>query len=168
MITELQWYAVYVNSRAEKKVMEQLLMKGIEAYVPLVKTLRQWSDRKKWVDIPLLNGYVFVKISSIYLEKVLQTKGVVNFVRYCGELAKIRDVEIMRLKQLVELGYQMEASPINKKYAEGDKVIITSGALKNMEGYITEAKEGKFIEVLLDSIGQVIKVRLPKEILMTV
>jgi len=98
----------------------------------------------------------------------LQTRGVVNFVRHCGQLAGIREVEILRLKQLVELGYQMETSPLTKVYSEGDKVKITSGALKNMEGYITEAKEGKFIEVLLDSIGQLIKVRLPKELLIEV
>jgi len=41
------WHALYVSSRTEKKVMQTLLSKNIEAYVPLVKTMRQWSDRKK-------------------------------------------------------------------------------------------------------------------------
>ena len=168
MTNESNWYAIYVNSRSEKKVMEQLLMKGVEAYVPLVKTLRQWSDRKKMVELPLMNGYVFVRMLSHNMDPILQTRGVVNFVRYCGQLAKIREIEINRLKQLVDLGYQMEVGPIAKTYVEGDKVKITSGALKNMEGFVTEAKEGKFIEVVLDSIGQVIKVRLPKELLLSV
>ncbi|MBK6836162.1 MAG: UpxY family transcription antiterminator [Bacteroidetes bacterium] len=58
------WFALYVSSRAEKKVMESLLTKGIQAYAPLVKTVRNWSDRKKTVELPLLNGYVFVYISD--------------------------------------------------------------------------------------------------------
>lgn len=161
-----QWHALYVNSRAEKKVMETLLSKGVEAYIPLVKTMREWSDRKKMVEFPLLNGYVFVKSTVILRATVLQTKGVVNFVRHCGEIAIIREIEIDQLKQLVDLGYQMEVNAITRAYELGDKVKITSGALKNIEGFVLEQKEGKFVEVLLESIGQSIKVKLPQEILL--
>jgi transcription antitermination factor NusG len=144
------------------------LSKQIEAYVPLVKTMKQWSDRKKMVELPLLNSYVFVKIDLKEKDKVAQTKGVVNFVRHCGEIAKIREQEINQIKQLVDLGYHLEASGCKKDYKEGDKVKITSGALKNIEGFVTESKEGRFIEVVLDSIDQVIKVKLPKELLMAI
>jgi len=161
----MTWNALYVNSRTEKKVVELLLSKNIEAYVPLVKTLRQWSDRKKMVEFPLLNGYVFVKITPIQQEKVLQTKGVVNFVRSEGKIAIIRDIEIERLKQLVTLGYQLEVSHIKQNYKEGDKVKIISGPLKEVEGYVSVNKDGRFIEVLLESIGQSLKVKLPEEIL---
>lgn len=163
-----QWHALYVNSRAEKKVMETLVSKGIEAYLPLVKTMKQWSDRKKWVEFPLMNGYVFVKIASSEKEKVLQTKGVVSFVRHCGEIAKIREHEITQLKQLVDLGYQMEVGSINRVYKEGDKIKVTSGTLKNLEGFVIEQKEGRYIEVVLETIGQSIKVKLPQEILLAI
>ncbi|MBA3679595.1 MAG: UpxY family transcription antiterminator [Bacteroidetes bacterium] len=163
-----KWHAVYVSSRTEKKISENLNNKGIEAYVPLVKTMRQWSDRKKMVELPLLNGYVFVKISSTENDKVMQTKGIVNFVRSEGKFATIRDLEIDRLKQLVELGYHMEVNGINKEYKEGDKVKINSGSLKGIEGYVIDAKENKQIEVLLESIGQCIRVKLPKEILLSI
>ena len=117
-----KWNAIYVSSRTEKKISELLNGKGIDAYVPIVKTMRQWSDRKKMVEMPLLNGYVFVKITSAENDKVMQTKGVVNFVRSEGKIAIIRDVEIDRLKQLVQLGYHLEVSGIDREYKEGDKV----------------------------------------------
>ncbi len=163
---EKNWYALYVNSRSEKKVMEALLSKGFEAYVPLVKTMKQWSDRKKMVELPLLNGYVFVKSGVTANGPVLQTRGVVSFVRIEGKLAVVRDEEIERLKQLILLGYQMETGSINRNYKEGDKVKITSGVLKSIEGFVSENKEGRFIEVVLESIGQSIKVKLPGEILL--
>lgn len=163
-----QWHAVYVSSRTEKKISENLISKGIEAYVPLVKTMRQWSDRKKMVEMPLLNGYVFVKIASADNDKIMQTRGVVNFVRSEGKIATIRDIEIDRLKQLVELGYHLEANGISKKYKEGDKVKITSGVLKGIEAYVVSANEDYQIEVLLESIGQCIRVRLPKELLASI
>ncbi|MEO6305904.1 MAG: transcription termination/antitermination NusG family protein, partial [Bacteroidia bacterium] len=113
------------------------------------------------------NGYVFVNIASSENDKVMQTKGVVNFVKSEGKIAVIRDIEIDRLKQLVELGYHLEANGINRKYKEGDKVKITSGVLKGIEGYVVDAGENKQIEVLLESIGQCIRVKLPNELIMS-
>lgn len=162
------WRAMYVASRQEKKVGELLIKKGIEAYVPVIKTMRQWSDRKKLVEIPLLNGYVFAYINASEQEKTIQTKGVVNFVRSDGKIATVRDHEIEQLKQLVDLGYQMEVNGVKRNFKEGDKVKITSGALKNIEGFVLENKEGRFIEVILESIGQSIRVKLPQEILLPV
>jgi transcription antitermination factor NusG len=159
------WHAIYVKSRTEKKVMMRLEDKGIEAYAPMVKTIRQWSDRKKKVELPLINGYVFVFIEPRDHEKVLQTAGVVNFVRSEGKIALVRPIEIERLKQLCTLGYQMESQAISRRYNEGDKVKIQSGPLKGLEGFVTTHREYRDIEVLLESIGQCIRVRLPQEIL---
>jgi transcription antitermination factor NusG len=159
------WHALYVSSRQEKKIFEKLQQKHIEAYLPLVKTMRQWSDRKKLVELPLMNGYVFVKTTATENDKVLSTAGVVNFVRAEGKIAQVREEEIARLKQLIELGYQMEVHGIDREYKQGEKVKINSGALKNIEGFVIENKTGRHIEVLLESIGQSIRVKLPKDIL---
>jgi transcription antitermination factor NusG len=159
------WHAIYVKSRTEKKVMELLQERSIDAYVPIVKTLRQWSDRKKKVELPLLHGYVFVNVEPKQHEQVLQTRGVVSFVRSEGKIAIIRQVEIDRLKQLEELGYQMEAHPLRRNYEEGDKIKITSGPLKGLEGFVMDSAGQRSIEVLLESIGHSITVRLPQEIL---
>lgn len=162
----MQWYALYANSRAEKKIGETLAAAGIVTYVPLVKTMRQWSDRKKMIELPLLNGYVFVKALQTQFDRILQTRGVVNFVRSEGKIATIREVEINRLKQLVELGYQIDSSAIKRRYNEGDKIKINSGPLKDIEGFVVNQKENRYIEVLLESIGQCIKVKLPQELIL--
>lgn len=164
--SEKKWHAIYVNSRAEKKVAEVLIQKNINAYVPLVKSVRQWSDRKKIVEFPLLNGYVFVNIMSTEKDKVMQSKGVVSFVKSDGKIAVIKDIEIERLRQLVDLGYQIEAEAINKQYNPGDKIKITSGSLKGIEGFVMETLGVKTIEVLIESIGHCIRVKLPKEIVL--
>lgn len=155
------WRALYVSSRSEKKVMETLQGRTLESYVPLVKTLRQWSDRKKLVEMPLLSGYVFVRVTASQHDRVTTTRGVVSFVRSEGKIAKVRDEEIARLKQLVELGYQAEASAIGKVYRTGEKVKITSGPLRGIDGYVTQAGDQKLLEILLESIGQCVRVKLP-------
>jgi len=55
------------------------------------------------------------------------------------------------------------AESISRKYKEGDKVKITSGAFMGIEGFVVTSNSGKNIEVLLESIGQCIRVKLPKE-----
>lgn len=162
----MSWQALYVNSRAEKKIAETLLSKHIEAYVPLTKIMRQWSDRKKLVEVPLINGYVFVKSESSQYDKILQTKGVVAFVKSEGKIASIRELEIERLKQLIQLGYQLEATAVSRLYKPGDRIKITAGPLKGIEGYVSEPRHYNKIDVVLESIGQCIKVQLPSELLL--
>ena len=60
----MPWYVVYTKSKQEKKVAEGLKKLGIEAYCPLVTVMKQWSDRKKKVEVPLINSYVFVNIDE--------------------------------------------------------------------------------------------------------
>ena len=62
----------------------------------------------------------------------------------------------------------MEAIAIDKNFNMGDKVKIISGALKNIEGFINDTKEGRIIEIILESMGQVIKVKLPKDIIISI
>ena len=159
------WYALYIASRQEKKVMQCLQTKNLECYAPMVKTMRQWSDRKKMVDLPLLKGYVFVHLKPIERELVFQVRGIVNYVRSAGKDAVVQDHEILRLKQIVELGYHIEVLHQCLTYREGDKVKITAGPLKNIEGYIVQSKNEKFMDIQLECIGKSIRVKLPVEIL---
>jgi transcriptional antiterminator RfaH len=82
-----KWYAVYTRSRFEKQVLKGLQDQGIEAYLPLIKTVRQWSDRKKTVEVPLFSSYVFVHIDRRFYDQVLQTMGVVKYISFEGKTA---------------------------------------------------------------------------------
>jgi transcription antitermination factor NusG len=55
-----KWLVFYTKSRNEKSAYKNLKKFGFEPYLPLQKVLRQWSDRKKKVELPLFNSYIFV------------------------------------------------------------------------------------------------------------
>ena len=168
MQRDKKWHAVYVNSRAEKKVYAALVSRKLDAYLPIVKTMRQWSDRKKLVQVPLFSGYVFVSITAAEYDRVLETPGVVSYVRSEGKVARIRDEEIARLRELVDLGYQIEARPAKKNLKTGTKVRIGSGVLKGIEGFVVGTGDQRRVELLLESIGHTLIVRLPEEILLEI
>ena len=57
-----EWFVLVTANRAEKKVGIGLSEIGIENFVPVKLKLRQWHDRKKWVEMPLFNNYIFVLV----------------------------------------------------------------------------------------------------------
>ena len=98
----MPWYALYTESRQEKKVAARLAQLGIEVYCPLIIQERQWSDRKKKVEVPLLPSYVFVKLESHNRELVFQVSGVVRYLYWLGQPAIIKDAEIEMLQKWLQ------------------------------------------------------------------
>jgi transcription antitermination factor NusG len=118
--SENKWYAVYTRPRAEKQVYERLVDAGIETFLPLTKTIRQWSDRKKIVEKPLLSSYVFVKTKRTQFPCVYKTPGIVKFVTFEGKPASIPQKQIDNLRLLINSDAEIEVSSEN--FAKGDHV----------------------------------------------
>ncbi len=155
-----QWYAIYTKSRTEKKVVKLLDDFGIECYLPLIKKLRQWSDRKKWIEDPLIRSYVFVKIADDreYLN-VLQTDGVVRFVTFAGKAAMIPEKQIEDIKLLLASEKELEVTTEN--FEPGMDIIVHAGPLKGLEGELIEKRGKNKVQVKLEAIGQSILVEIP-------
>lgn len=158
--TSLRWYAVYVRSRHEFTVRDQLAAARIEQFLPTVERLRRWKDRKKLVTFPLFPGYLFVRIpkSRDALLSVLKTKGVVRFLgKTPGSPEPVPDAQIESLKTLVASGRDIEVYPYLR---EGQRVRIRWGPLAGIEGILKE-KRGQHILVLsIDILQQGASVRV--------
>lgn len=130
--TEKRWYAVYTHSRAEKRVNDRLTDAGIETFLPLQKTLRQWSDRKKLVEKPLISSYVFVKVTPKEFFTVRTTDGVVKFIMIQGKPVDIPEIQITNLRILC--GSDVEVAVSSDVYAKGDMVEVIYGSLTGLRG----------------------------------
>src|SRR4051812_43960085 len=95
-----KWYPVYTHARAEKKACQALIKKGIETYLPLNRQLKQWSDRKKWVEEPFIKSYLFVYITEQEQMEVLMTKGIARFIYFSGKITCMPFTQIDELKLL--------------------------------------------------------------------
>ena len=146
----LKWYAVYTRPRFEKQVYQRLQEQGIEAYLPLIKTMRQWSDRKKMVEIPLFSSYVFVNITRSNYDRVLQTFGVVKYITFEGKAATIPCEQIDNLKIIVNSNEHVETAWVSRK--KGDKVVVTAGSLKGLRGELITDGGRKKVLVRIESI----------------
>lgn len=156
---EKKWYVLYVKSRTEKKVQERLQKLHYEVFLPLIKTIRQWSDRRKQVQVPLFNGYIFVRITPEDFTQIRMVEGVVNFVRSEGKYASIRDAQIETIRTFIDTGYHMEG--LADTFAPGEKVKITFGPLKDCEGELQDVRNEKHFIVRVEAINQVLMVSVP-------
>lgn len=147
---ELTWKAVYTKPRSEKKVAARLAESGYEVYCPLRKTLKQWSDRKKWVEEPLFNSYVFIRIAEEDRSKVLFDPGVVAFLFWLGKPAIIRTEEIQAIRDFIEKHPSAQAVALSME--KGQRVTIKRGPMKNREGVVRRNEKGRVI-IEIDSMG---------------
>jgi transcription antitermination factor NusG len=154
-----KWYAIYTNPRAEKQVRDRLLEAGVEVFLPLQKTFRIWSDRKKLIERPLLSSYVFVKVIPLEFPKVYQTFGVVRFVTFEGQPASIPQNQIDNLRLLINSDTEIEIS--SEKFEQGDNVEVVRGSLIGLTGELITIGSHSRVVVRIDRLDQNLIVNIP-------
>lgn len=150
------WYVVYTKPKWEKKVAEQLTKIGIECYCPLITQVRQWSDRKKKVIVPLFNSYVFVQLEDIDRNLVFQSAGAVRYLFWLGKPAVVRDEEIGTIKKWLETPDSYDISIDSVQI--GDKITLESGPFSAQQAVVREVNKTHYV-LVLESLGCVLKVK---------
>jgi transcription antitermination factor NusG len=156
---ELAWYAVYTRPRAEKMVLKRIEELGIEAFLPLQKTLRQWSDRKKVVEKPLLTSYLFVHTKPKCFPAVYKVYGFVRLVSFEGQPVTIPAQQIDNLKLIVNSDTPVEVT--GELPEQGDTVEVTTGSLAGLKGELIGKGRKKKVVVRLDKLEKNICITVP-------
>jgi transcriptional antiterminator RfaH len=145
----MTWYVLYTKPRQEKKVADSLNAIGISAYCPMVTVVKQWSDRKKKVQLPLINSYVFVNIEEHNREDVFKVSGIVKYLFWLGKPAVVRAIEIEALQKSLEcIVASFEVSAIQK-----DTIYkIPEGPFQGFEGIVKNIN-ATTIQLLLVDLG---------------
>lgn len=152
MDNQSHWYAVYTKPRSEKKLAERLNNKGIEAYLPMRRTLKQWSDRKKMVDEPLIASYVFVNIFQQNYFDVLNTPGAVKYIWFCGKPAVIPTNQILALKLIMSQDVKIDC--VSADLPKGTQVKVISGPLKELTGELLDYAGKHKVLIRLDHLDK--------------
>ena len=146
------WHVVYTNPRAEKRVYQLLEKNRIEAFLPLKKTLKLWSDRKKWVEEPLFNSYVFVFVSEKEYMQVLQIPGIVRYITFSGKAATVPAAQIELIRRLLMSDAEMEIS--RHVFKPGERVKVNAGQLMGLEGELVSLHSEKRLLVRIHEMDR--------------
>jgi transcription antitermination factor NusG len=133
-----RWYALQVKAQKERSVAAILDHKGYEAYLPLYRTATAKTGRAGNEERPLFPGYVFCRADlSNRFAPVITTPGVIRFVGWAARPAPIDHEEMDWLMRVVDSPHNCE--PFSAPRI-GERVTITSGPLRGLEGCLCAAK----------------------------
>ena len=143
------WRVIYTKPQMEIKVALSLRKMGINAYCPLIKQIKQYSDRKKTIEKPLLPSYVFVKVDNKNTNKVFLTPGVVRYVYWLGKPAIVKQCEI----DLMEDNFKGIYKSVEfTSWKIGNSYELTHGIFKGQIGKLIQITKNK-INLALPSLG---------------
>jgi transcription antitermination factor NusG len=152
----MNWYVVYTKPKWEKKVADKLSQLGIETYCPLITQVKQWSDRKKKIEVPLFNSYVFVQLSDSERNSVFQVAGVVRYLFWLGKPAIVKDQEIEIIKKSLKAPNISDVTV--SAIQVGDKIKLESGAFSNQNAIVQEISNS-YYTLVLETLGCVLKIK---------
>lgn len=149
--TKARWFAVRTGFRKEKIVHKRLSSKGITSYLPLYKVIRRYERKVKHLELPLINSYLFVKITKADYVRVLETEQVHTFVHFNRNLIAIPESEIDTIHRV--LGEETEIAVVEERYEKGDFVEIIGGRLTGLSGELINEDGKKRLIIRLENIG---------------
>lgn len=156
------WYALYTRPRHEKKAFDILIEKGEEAYLPLLKQKRQWKNRKKEVELPLFNSYLFCYFDYKDRFDILQTHGIIKIINFKGIPAVVPEWQIEALKTMLA---NPESLRMENYFRQGDLVEVMSGPFMGLKGTVATIKGESRLIVTIDGIMQTLSVEMDKSYL---
>src|SRR5215469_9800279 len=152
---ELRWYAAYTAANHEKRVAEQLGLRGIENFLPVYASVRRWKDRRVTLQLALFPGYVFVRLALRDRLQVLQIAGVAHLVEFNGVPAALPEEEVAALQKGLASGMRAEPHPY---VTIGRRVRVTQGPLAGLEGIVQRMRGGTRVVLSLDLIQRSVAV----------
>lgn len=158
--SNINWYAVHTRPNAEKKVFERLSVFNYTVYLPLITSIREWSDRKKKISTPLISAFVFVRVEEARIYETLKVQGTLGILKYLGKPAIIKEQEIENLKILMN-----DANEVSKiegaDFEEGEDVLVTKGPFMGLVARSVIIKGKRRIIVTIEALGSIMEVNLP-------
>jgi transcription antitermination factor NusG len=153
------WFVLYTRSNCEKKVSELLTKREVENYCPLNKVYRQWSDRKKIIDMPLFSSYVFVRVLENELSGLKSiTSNIVSLVYWLGKPAVVKDEEIDNIKFFLN---DYSNITLEKRNVDiNEEVLVMRGSFYNQQGIVRAVKNNSVV-VSLPSLGYSMIAEIP-------
>ena len=152
----MNWYVLHTKPRSEKKVEEQLLSLGINAYCPTRSEIKIWSDRKKRIRKPVLTSMVLVNINENDINRVFESPLVVRYMFWLGKRAVVRQSEIDILKKYLDGSYNLISSN-SSSVNVGDDFKLPS--FNNEKGIVSRISNNN-IWIYLKSIDYSVKLKL--------
>ncbi len=141
---EARWFAVRVGHRKEKVVAKLLDIEGVTYFLPLRERPFKYKSKTGVRQIPLLGGYIFVRIVASQQLQVQRLNFVFGFIKIGKERRQVTQAEIDLLRRLsIDNTIEWVVEEKLQELESGTVVEIARGPLAGVRGYYLHAKTKK-------------------------
>lgn len=130
-MTAANWYVLYTKPHSEQQVVAGLAADGIQTYFPTIPVATPRRGRP--AVRPFFPCYLFVNVDleSVGISRLNWTPGVRRLVMFGGIPSQVDEGVIARLRTHLSQPHVIDHD--GEMLERGDKVIITSGPLQDIE-----------------------------------
>ena len=141
------WFVAKTRHGAELGVRNRLTQLGVESFVPT--KMRRASRGKGMVEEPILTSYVFLHAQKSEALNLIHFYGVkANLINDCTthRLMYVPDKNMEDFRRVLKASIE-EGGLIDKALQIGEKVRVTEGVLKGVEGNVLELQGRIYVVV---------------------
>jgi transcription antitermination factor NusG len=157
------WLVIKTKPRAEKKLYEQLTKAGYDSFLPTYVVIRQWSDRKKKVELPLISGVVFVKNKLVDTYSLYDFPHIIGILKEFNKPALVSQQEIENIKILIkEWNGELIECKESLTLSKGEEVEVVRGDFAGIIGELIALNGKHRLVVQLKTLNVEFTVNIPK------
>ncbi|MBR1869054.1 MAG: UpxY family transcription antiterminator [Bacteroidales bacterium] len=141
------WFVAKTRHGAELGVRNRLAQLGVESYIPT--RMRRSSRGTAMVEEPLLTSFVFLHATKREALDLVHSYGLkANLVNDCAthRLMFVADKCMEDFRRVLEASIE-EGGLVDKPLSVGEKVRVTQGVLRGVEGYALEIQGRIYVVV---------------------
>ena len=156
------WYALHTKSRFENVVIDGLVKKAVDVFLPKITVKSRRRDRHKMIRVPLFPGYVFVRtnLDPYRHVEILKTHGAVRLIGSSRGPVPIADATIDSLKIMVSTDEEIITGT---RFKKGDRVMVISGPFAGVIGIFSSYRGDGRVIVNIEALGQFAAVNVNAE-----
>ena len=153
---ERKWIILKVKPRTEKKMLLMMRKFRVWCYLPSYVKTRKVQRRKVRTVLPIFPGYLLAWFDADQRLTVWQTNLVVNMLPVAQPRKTIH--QIRQVVRAVRNERPFAIVPIS--WSVGDRIRITKGPLKDVEGRIMNVDRKTTLVIGIDAFGAAVSVTL--------
>lgn len=168
------WHVLRVSYSREQKVHDWLKERGFEVYMPLHYEEVLSNGKRKRVKAPLLHNFIFIHATRTDIDFVMGSSSK-NYFSYYYNHFKVdasgknppltipqRQMDNFIRLTSIESEHVLFVSSEKCHFKDGDRVLITDGIFKGVEGRTARINRQSRVVVELEGIGCVTTAFIPK------
>lgn len=156
------WYVIQVYTGRELEIAQQcrdrVIEDGEDVFVPLAERWTKVRGERTLITSRLFPGYVFIETGRIedFYKRLNRIYAMTKVLRIGEEMTPLHPEEEEYLRRL---GGEEHVVKYSEGYIEGDKLVVTSGPLKDFEGRVKKILRHKRLVVLeVPLLGRTVEV----------